>query len=100
MKARHVNPPRIAKRILGQAAGVNFQLMRLQIHVRIKNDKLLLQTFSIRTQEVFLLEMHLERMVVDIVLLLSAPVTTIANVTALMLISAMQVELVVTIETL
>jgi len=42
--------------------------------------------------------MYLERIVVDIVLLLSAPVATVADVTALVLISAVRVQLVVAVE--
>jgi hypothetical protein len=46
-------------------------------------------------------EVHLEGIVVDKVLLFSAsPFSTIANVAALVLVSAMSVELIVTVETL
>jgi hypothetical protein len=46
-------------------------------------------------------EVHLEGIVVDKVLLFSAsPFSTIANVAALVLVSAMSVELIVTVKTL
>ena len=46
------------------------------------------------------LEMLLQRVIIGIVLLLSALIATIANMTSLMLVSAVSVELVVTVESL
>lgn len=74
--------------------------MRLQIHLRIKNHKLLLQAFLIRTQKMILLKVYLKRVVIDVVLLLSASVTAIADMAALVLVSAMRVKFVVAIEPL
>jgi hypothetical protein len=46
-------------------------------------------------------EVHLERIVVDVVLLFPAsPFAAVANVAALVLVSAMRVELIVAVETL
>lgn len=75
--------------------------MCLEIHFRIKDDKLLLQALAVRTEEMVLSEVHLERIVVDVILLLStASFAPIANVTAFVLVPAMRVEFVVSVESL
>jgi hypothetical protein len=101
LEAGHVHPPGISQRILGEAVGVHFQLMRLQIHLRVKHDELLLQALSVRAQEVVFPEVPLKGIVVDVILLLPAStVLAIADVAAFVFVSAMRVKLVVSIETL
>jgi hypothetical protein len=70
---------------------MNLDLMRLDIHLRVENNKLLLEALAIRTQEMVLAEMYLKRIVVDKVLLLPAPFTAIADMASLVLVSAMRV---------
>ena len=77
---------------------MNLQLMGFNIHLRVEHNKLLLEALSVRTQEVILAEMHFKRVVVYIVLLLSAPFAAIADVASFMLVSAMRVKLVVAVE--
>jgi hypothetical protein len=75
--------------------------MCLEIHLRIKHDKLLLQALPVRTQEVVFSEVDLERIIVDVILLLpTAAVSAIADVATFVLVPAMGVELVIAIETL
>lgn len=42
LEARHVNSASISQRVLGKTVGMHFQLMRLEIHLRIKHDEFLL----------------------------------------------------------
>jgi hypothetical protein len=98
LEPRHVDSPGVSKGILCQAVRVNLQLMRFDIHLRVENNKLLLEALSVWTQEVVFAEMYLKSVVVYIVLLLPASLTAIADVTSLVLISAMRVELVVAIK--
>lgn len=75
--------------------------MCLEIHFRIKDDKLLLQTLSVRTEKVVFSEVHLEGIVVDVVLLFStASFAPIADMAAFVLVPAMRVEFVVSVEAL
>lgn len=70
---------------------MDFQLVCLQIHLRVEHNKLLFHTFPVRAQEVILSKMNLERIVIDIVLLLSASITTIADVTTFVFVPTMRV---------
>jgi hypothetical protein len=62
-------------------------LMRFQIHLRVEDRKLFLQTLSIRTQEMVFFEVHFEGIVVDKVLLFASAISAIANVAAFVLVS-------------
>jgi hypothetical protein len=66
-----------------------FDLMCFQIHLRVEDCKLLLQTLSVRTQEMVFFEVDFERIVVDKVLLLASAITPITNVAAFVLVSTM-----------
>lgn len=79
---------------------MRFDLMSLEVHLRIKYNKFLLQTFSVWTHEMVFPEVLLERIVVHKVLLLPAPITAVANVAAFVLISTMCVQLIVSVEAL
>lgn len=74
--------------------------MSLEVHLRIEYNELLLQALPVRTHEVILPEVLFQRVVVDIVLLLPAPFSAIADVTALVLVATMRVKLVVSVEAL
>jgi hypothetical protein len=101
LEAGHVYSPSISQRILGQTIGVHLQLMCLQVHLRVEYGKLLLQALSVRAQEVVFPKVHLKGIVVDVVLLLPAPiVSSIADVTALVLVPTMRVKLVVSVKSL
>jgi hypothetical protein len=62
-------------------------LMCFQIHLRVEDRKLLLQAFSVRTQEMVLFEVDFEGIVVNKILLLASAITPIANVAAFVLVS-------------
>lgn len=74
--------------------------MSLEVHFRIEHNELLLQALPIRTHEVILPEMLFQRIVIDIVLLLPAPFSAIADVAALVLVATMRVQLIVSVEAL
>lgn len=74
--------------------------MSLKIHLGIEDNKLLLQAFSVWAHEMVFPKMLFERVVVDVILLLSAAISAIANVATLVLVSAMCVQLIVSIEAL
>lgn len=68
---------------------MRLNLMGLEVHLGIENHELLLQALSVWTHEVVLAEMLLERVVVDIVLLLAAAFSAVTDVTSFVLVSAM-----------
>lgn len=101
LKPRHVDSPRISQRILGQPIGMHLELVCFEIHFRVEHDKLLFQALAVGAQKVVFAEVHLERVVVDVVLLLAAAaLSPVADVTPLVLVSAVGVELVVSVEAL
>jgi hypothetical protein len=65
--------------------------MRLEVHLRVEDHKLLLQAFAVRTQKMVFPEMNFERVIVDVVLLFSTTIASIANVAAFVLVSAVRV---------
>ena len=65
--------------------------MSFEVHLGIEYNKLLLQALPVWTHEVIFPEMLFERIVVDIVLLLPAPLSSIADVAALVLVATMRV---------
>ena len=73
------------------------QLMRLQVNLGRENDKLLLQASRFPTDEVILREMSKQRIVVEKVLRCSSIGLT-ADMTLLVTISAMNIQLIITIE--
>lgn len=75
------------------------ELMRFQIHLSRKDDKLLLLALAIQAHKMVLAEVLLQRLVVDIVMWVSA-VLSIAKEAPLVLLSAMDVQLIITIEAL
>jgi hypothetical protein len=76
------------------------QLMSLQVHLVFENDELLLQAFLVWAEEVIFSEMNFQRIVIDIVLLRPSTIASIADMTSLVLIPAVCIELVVSIESL
>jgi len=77
---------------------MGLDLVCFQVHLRVEHDKLFLHALPVRTQEVVLAEVDLERVVVDIVLLLPVVVAAVADVAALVLVSAVCVEFIVSVE--
>lgn len=75
------------------------ELVCLEVHLCVKNDKLLLHALTVRAEEVVVLEMLLESIVVPVIVRLSR-VSPVAEETALVLVSAVFVELVIVIEAL
>lgn len=74
--------------------------MAFQVHLRLKNHELLLQTLLVQAEEVVFLEMFLERVVVDIILLLAMSRSSITDMTPLVLVTTMGIQLVVSVEPL
>lgn len=79
---------------------MGFDLMCFQIHFRIEHDELLFQTLAIGAKKVVFSKVVLKRVIIDIVLLLAAAVTSVANVAALVLVSTVRIQLIVAIESL
>lgn len=77
-----------------------FQLMAFQIHLRLEDDKLGIQTLLVKAEEVVLLKVVLKRIVVDVILLLPVGRPSIADVAALVPVAAVSVELIIPIEPL
>jgi hypothetical protein len=75
-------------------------LMCLQIHLRLKHDKLFIEAFLVHANKVRFPEVLLERIVVEVILRLASLVSPVANVTSLVLFSAVSVELVVSVKVL
>ena len=63
--------------------------MSLEIHFRIKHNELLLEALSVWARKVVFLKVQLERIVVDVILLLSAAFSAVTNMAALVLVPAM-----------
>ena len=74
--------------------------MSLEIHFRIEHNELLLEAFSVWAREVVFLKVQLKRIVVDIILLLSAAFSAVTDMATLVLVPAMCVKLVVSVEAL
>lgn len=96
----NVDPSSVPPCILGQTIGMVFQLMRLQIHLRPEDDELLLQAFLVGAHEMVTPKVLLQRVVVDVILLLAAPTPSIANMASLMFVPTMNVQFIVPIESL
>lgn len=77
---------------------MDFDLVCLEVNLGLKDDKLLLETFPVRTKEVVISEVNFQLIVVPIVDRLRPLASTVADVASLMLLSAMRVQLIVTIE--
>lgn len=78
---------------------MGFYLMCLEVHLRIKYCKLLVQTFAIRTQEMIFSKVLLQVVVIaEILRLFTAVTLAIADVTTFMLLSAVSIQFVVPIE--
>ena len=74
--------------------------MRLQIHFRLEDDELLLQAFLIGAHEMVTPKVLLQRTVIDVILLLAAPTPSIADMTSFMFVPTVNVQLIVSIESL
>jgi hypothetical protein len=79
---------------------MGLDLMCFEVHLRVEDHEFLLETLPVRTQEVVFAKVHFERVVVDVVLLLPAALPSVANVAALVLVSTVSVQLVVSVEAL
>lgn len=77
-----------------------FQLMCLQVHLGLEDHKLLVQALLIEAEEVISLEVILQSAVVNVVLLLPIPRPSITDMTALMFVSAVSIEFIISIEPL
>ena len=74
--------------------------MCLQIHLRLEDDELLLQAFLIGAHEMVTPKVLLQRVIVDVILLLTAPTSSIANMASFMFVPTMDVQFIVPIESL
>ena len=67
---------------------MRLNLVGLEVHFGVEHHELLLQALSVWTHEVIFAEVLLERIVIHIVLLLATALSAIADVTSLVLVSA------------
>jgi hypothetical protein len=74
--------------------------MGFQVHLRLKNDKLLLQTLFVQAEEMIFLEMILKGIVVNVILLLPTRRTAVAYVASLVTVTTVRVEFVIAVESL
>lgn len=79
---------------------MSLDLMCFEVHLRVENHEFLLETLPVWAQEVVLAKVDFERVIVDVILLLPATLPSVANMAALVLVSAMSVQLVVPIKAL
>ena len=79
---------------------MRFQLMTLQIHLRVEDDKLLLQALGVETRKVILAKVLLKRIVVLEILWISSACPPIAKMASLMSIATMCIEFVISVESL
>jgi len=77
-----------------------FQLMRFQVHLRLKDHELLVQALLVEAEEVICLEVILQGTVVNVVLLLPIPRSSIADMAALVFVPTVSVEFIIPIEPL
>jgi len=97
IKRRNIHQPRIPPHILRKRIPMLLQLMRLKINLGIKSNKLLLQTLPLITHKVILPKVLIKRLVVEIILRLTTP-RAITDKAPLMLIPAMNIQLIITIK--
>lgn len=102
IESRDIKRPRIPPHILGKRIPMLLHNMRLQLELAPKSISLLLNTLTIITHKVVLLEMHLQRIIIRKVHRLSPRlrIQLIADMAALVLLPAMDIKLIVTIESL
>jgi hypothetical protein len=63
--------------------------MSLEIHFRIKHNELLLEALSVWARKVVFLKVQLKRIIVDVILLLSAAFSAVTDMATLVLVPAM-----------
>jgi hypothetical protein len=72
----------------------------LQIHLTVKHDKFLVQTFLLCTYVMIILEVDSQSFVIDVILLLGPRVSSVAEEAALMIVPAVYIELIRGVEAL
>lgn len=77
---------------------MTFQLMTLQVHLRLKHNELLLQAFPVQAKEVAFLEVVFEGVIVEVVLLLAMSRSSVADVASFMSVTTMRIQLVISVE--
>jgi hypothetical protein len=75
-------------------------LMSFEIHFRVKYNKLLLKALVVQARKMVLTEVFLQLFIIEVVLWILAASSAIAKMTALMLVSAVNVQLIITIKSL
>lgn len=100
IEVAQVNSPRIPSDILRHSIWMTLKLVGLQIHLRVEHHKLLLLTFLIEAWEVVSGEVLLKSFVIHKVGWSLTSGATIAKMTALVPFSAMDEELIISVEAL
>lgn len=77
---------------------MGFQLMCLKINFRFKNNEFFFQAFLFRTQEMFLLKMHDQGIIIQVILLILSIIVSITNEAAFVGFPAVVIELIATIK--
>jgi hypothetical protein len=86
-----------AARVFCESVGVGLQVVSFEVHFRVENDEFLLQAFFVETQEVIFPEVALQRVVVQVVVR-PAWRSSVAYMTPLVLLAAMDEQFIVAIE--
>lgn len=89
-----VDAANIAARVLGEAVGMDFKQMGFEINFVLEHDELFLVTLLVSAHKVLLGEVNGEGIIVDVVLLRCLRTTSIAYMTAFVLVAAVRIQLV------
>lgn len=96
VKGGHVDKPGVSAYSF---TGMFLEVMRLEVHFRLKHDKLLFQALAVGANVVVLLEVLFQGVVVEVIVRLSR-IAAVADEATLVLHAAMLVQLVVVVEAL
>jgi hypothetical protein len=77
---------------------MRFELMCLEVHLGLENHKLLLQASLVEAEKMIDSKVLFQRVVVNVILRLAASAPSIADMTTLVLVSAMSIQLVIAIK--
>lgn len=84
----------VAACVLGEAVGMDFKQMGFEINFVLKHDELFLVALFVSAHKVILGEVNGEGIIIDVVLLRCLRATSIAYMTAFVLVTAVRIQLV------
>lgn len=98
LKIAYIDASDVSPGHLAESLGMQFQLVSLEVDLVFEYHKFLFEAFGVETHKVLDLEVFLQGIVVDVVLRIPVGAAPIADVTALVTVSAVLKELVNRIE--